>query len=69
MRNLDDFREEIRAHVELEADRLREQGLSLEQARAAARRSFGNVAAVEERYYDSRGSICWRRTCASGCAC
>jgi len=54
MRNLDDFREEIRAHVELEADRLREQGLSLEQARAAARRSFGNVAAVEERYYESR---------------
>jgi predicted permease len=54
MRNPDDFREEIRAHVELEADRLRDQGLSPEQARAAAQRSFGNVAAAEERYYESR---------------
>jgi len=54
MRTPDDFREEIRAHVDLEADRLREQGLSPEEARAAARRSFGNVTAAEERYYESR---------------
>jgi hypothetical protein len=31
MRNPDDFRQEIQAHVELEADRLREQGLSPEE--------------------------------------
>jgi predicted permease len=54
MRNPDDFREEIRAHVELEADRLREQGLRPEEARDAARRSFGNVTSAEERYYESR---------------
>jgi predicted permease len=54
MRDPDDFREEIRAHVELEADRLRQQGLSAEEARAAARRSFGNLTGAEERYYESR---------------
>jgi hypothetical protein len=54
MRQPDDFREEIRAHVELEADRLRAQGLSDEEARAAARRSFGNLTGAEERFYESR---------------
>jgi predicted permease len=54
MQTPDDFREEIRAHIDLEAARLREQGMSPEEARAAARRMFGNVTGAEERYYESR---------------
>jgi len=53
MRTPDDFNEEIRAHIELEADRLRAEGLSDAQAHAAARRTFGNVTGAEERYYES----------------
>jgi putative ABC transport system permease protein len=47
----DDLEEEIRTHLELEADRLRERGLSDSEARAAARRKFGSPAMVVE---DSR---------------
>src|ERR1700691_832539 len=53
----DDFSAEIEAHIRLEADRLRERGMTEEQAIAAARRSFGNVTASRERFYESRG---WR---------
>jgi hypothetical protein len=38
--------EEIRLHLELRAERLREQGMNAEQARSTARRQFGNRAAV-----------------------
>jgi len=48
-----DFGNEIQAHLQLEFDRFREQGLSEQEARLAARRSFGNVARVEERFYES----------------
>src|ERR1700733_12274025 len=50
----DDFSAEIDAHIRLEADRLRERGMTEEQAIAAARRSFGNVTASRERFYESR---------------
>jgi len=53
MRKPDDFSDEIRAHVEFEADRLRGEGLSPEEARARARRSFGNLTGAEERFYES----------------
>jgi macrolide transport system ATP-binding/permease protein len=52
-RKLDDFTSEIEAHIQLEIERLREQGLSEEEAQAAARRSFGNVMQAEERFYES----------------
>jgi putative ABC transport system permease protein len=58
-RKLDDFTSEIEAHVQLERERLREQGLSEEGARAAARRSFGNVMQAEERYYESGRWLWW----------
>jgi predicted permease len=58
-RNLDDFTTEIEAHMELETERLREQGLGEEEARAAARRSFGNVMHAEERFYESRRWLWW----------
>jgi predicted permease len=48
-----DFRAEIEAHVQLESERLRDQGLSEEDARATAHRSFGNVMHAEERFYES----------------
>ena len=58
-RKLDDFTSEIEAHLQLETERLRDQGLSEEQARAAARRSFGNVLHAEERFYESRRWLWW----------
>ncbi|HEY6912396.1 MAG TPA: ABC transporter permease [Myxococcales bacterium] len=48
-----DFGAEIEAHIELEAERLQEQGLGAAAARAAARRAFGNVAHAQERFHES----------------
>lgn len=53
-RSDDDFRREVEAHLDLEADRLRAGGLSEAEARTAARRAFGNVTAARERFYESR---------------
>jgi hypothetical protein len=58
-RKLDDFNSEIQAHLHIEIERLREQGLSEEQARAAARRSFGNVMQAEEGFYESSRWLWW----------
>ena len=58
-RKTSDFAAEIEAHLEHETERLKEQGLSEEEARSAARRAFGNVAQVEERFYES-GRWLWR---------
>src|SRR5579864_4378879 len=58
-RKLDDFASEIEAHLQLEIERLREQGLNEEQARATARRSFGNILHAEERFYESGRWIWW----------
>ncbi|HKV95590.1 MAG TPA: ABC transporter permease [Candidatus Angelobacter sp.] len=49
-----DFRLEIEAHLELEIERLREQGLSVEEAAAEAHRKFGNMLQAEERFYERR---------------
>ncbi len=48
-----DFSEELRAHLELEADRLREQGFSDEDARTMAHRTLGNIMSMEERFYEA----------------
>jgi predicted permease len=58
-RKLDDFTSEIEAHLQLEIERLQEQGLSAEEARAAAYRSFGNVTRSRERYYESSRWLWW----------
>jgi hypothetical protein len=42
-RDQEDFSEELRAHLELEADRLREQGFSAEHAQVMAHRNVGNI--------------------------
>jgi hypothetical protein len=52
-RKPEDFNSEIEAHIRLEADRNRERGMSEEDALAAARRAFGNVAKTQERFYES----------------
>jgi predicted permease len=45
----DDLAEEIRIHLQMEEEENRAAGMSPERAWAAARRSFGNVTAAQER--------------------
>lgn len=54
-----DFSAEIQAHIALEAERLRAEGLSPSDAAAAARRAFGNPTAAEERFYESARWLWW----------
>jgi predicted permease len=49
-----DFAEELRAHLDLEIERLRAQGMSPAEAERAARRSFGNVGVVQDRLYQGQ---------------
>src|ERR1043165_9590004 len=53
----EDFRREIEAHIALETDRLIAEGLSPAEAGDTARRAFGNVSLVAERYFESRRSM------------
>jgi hypothetical protein len=57
-RSTDDFAEEIKAHLELEADELKREGLSEDEARRKARREFGNVRAAQERF-SMKGRWVW----------
>jgi macrolide transport system ATP-binding/permease protein len=50
-RSTDDFAEEIKAHLELEADELKREGLSEDEARRKATLEFGNVRSAHERFY------------------
>ena len=50
-RSANDFAEEIKAHLELEAKTLEGEGLSEGEARRKARVEFGNVSATQERFY------------------
>jgi putative ABC transport system permease protein len=50
----EEFRAEVEAHVALEADRLIADGFSPEDAAITARRTFGNLTRVRERFYESR---------------
>src|SRR5260370_39899472 len=54
-----DFSAEIEAHLQLEVERLQAQGLSEDEAQAAARRAFGNVMHAEERFYESGRWLWW----------
>jgi predicted permease len=53
-----DFSEEIRAHLDLEAYDLEGEGIAGSEAADAARRSFGNITAIEERFYE-KGRWAW----------
>ncbi len=58
-RKQNDFSAEIEAHLELETERLREQGLIEEEARTAAHRAFGNLTRAQERFYESGRWLWW----------
>ncbi len=49
-----DFAEEIEAHLALERDQQLAEGRTADEAQHAARRAFGNVTAVQERWTESR---------------
>jgi hypothetical protein len=51
-----ELNDEIQAHLDALSDDYVRQGLPIADARAAARRDFGGVEQVKERYRDQRGS-------------
>src|SRR5204863_837260 len=57
-RSHQDFEAELKSHLELEADDLKNEGLTEDQAREAARKAFGNITSVIERFYE-RGRWQW----------
>jgi hypothetical protein len=62
-RSADDFAEEIKSHLGLEADELKGEGLTEEEARRKAGVEFGNVHAAQEQFYlkncvDGSRSLC-----------
>ena len=57
-RSTDDFAEEIKSHLELEADELESEGLNEEEARRRAKVEFGNTQAAQERFH-LRSRIVW----------
>ena len=60
-RDTDDFAAEIESHLQFEIDRLRLEGLGPDEARAAARRAFGNVAISTERFHETHRWAGWDR--------
>ncbi|HWF86847.1 MAG TPA: ABC transporter permease, partial [Vicinamibacterales bacterium] len=52
-----DFNDEMQAHLDLEADRLIEEGMPPEAARVAAHKRFGSVAIAGERFYESTRAV------------
>ena len=66
-RDTDDFAAEIESHLQFEIDRLRHEGLRPDEATAAARRAFGNVALTTERFHESRRWIWWDRLAQDVC--
>lgn len=48
-----DFDAELEAHLQLEADQLRSEGLAPDEAHAMARRALGNRTSAKERFYES----------------
>ena len=49
-----DFEDEIKAHLQLEVDRLKAQGMSDHDAQLAAHKHFGSVTVAEDRYFHGR---------------
>ena len=52
---LHDIDDELRSHLEMEADANRQVGMSDEDADRAARKSFGNLGSIKDRAYEVRG--------------
>ena len=62
-RHSSDFSAEIQAHIQLETERLRAEGLGDTKARNAACRAFGNVTKTQERFYESRHWLFFDNLC------
>ena len=60
-RRLDDFTAEVESHLQLEIDRLRDEGLTADEARAAAYRAFGSPTVSRERFYEAHRWLWWDR--------
>ncbi|HEY2015641.1 MAG TPA: ABC transporter permease [Bryobacteraceae bacterium] len=58
-RNPSDFAAEIEAHLALEAERFRRDGLSPADAASAARRAFGNATIAGEQFYEGGRWLWW----------
>src|SRR5215475_4838517 len=54
-----DFDAELEAHIALEADRLKAEGLSDQEAHAAAGHAFGSMTDAQERFYESNHWRWW----------
>jgi putative ABC transport system permease protein len=52
---LHDIDEELRAHIEMETEANRELGMTPEEARLSATKSFGNVGSIRDLAYEVRG--------------
>ena len=52
---LHDIDEELRAHLEMEIEANREMGMTPDEARLSAAKSFGNVSSVRDLAYEVRG--------------
>jgi hypothetical protein len=48
-----DFHQEVETHIAMEAERLRQEGLSETDALAAAKKQFGNVLSAQERFHEA----------------
>ena len=58
-RRAEDWAEEIKAHLALEADERSEGGMNAKDAEAAARRVFGNVTGVQEALFEHGRWTSW----------
>ena len=52
---LHEIDEELRAHLEMETEANREMGMTPEQARRSAAKSFGNVGSIRDLAYEVKG--------------
>lgn len=52
---LNDIDEELRSHIEMEAEANRELGMTPDEARLSAAKSFGNVSSIKDLAYEVRG--------------
>src|SRR5690348_111954 len=57
-RDPEDFDAEIQSHLELEADQLKAEGCTNEEAHRRARVGFGSIPAARESFYE-RGHAVW----------
>src|SRR5205823_9311701 len=57
-RSTRDFSQELEDHLLLDTDRLIADGLSPDEAKAAARRAFGNVTHVQEQFFEAH-RVAW----------